>query len=72
VIRRVTLEAEKTGKTFYEALKADQAAFTRITAQLKKLGFDAAEEFFMRPENYRGLAAKKARALAQKYAALME
>jgi adenylosuccinate lyase len=71
IIRCVTLDAEQQGISFYGALRARQDAFQKITRQLQKLGVDKAEEFFKHPENYRGLAAQKARALAKKYAALM-
>ncbi|HKL84754.1 MAG TPA: lyase family protein, partial [Treponemataceae bacterium] len=72
VIRNITLEAENTGITFYEALLKDADSFARITAQLEKLGMAESKTFFASPERYRGLAAEKARELSQKYAALMQ
>ncbi|MDR1786077.1 MAG: adenylosuccinate lyase [Spirochaetaceae bacterium] len=72
VIRRITLRAEEEGVSFYEALRAEGDVFKTITAQLEKLGFRSPQEFFERPENYRGLGPQRARALAQKYAALMD
>ena len=72
IIRKITLEAEQTGKTFFEVLKTHQKEFGDITAQLKKLGIDNAETFFENPANYCGLAAKKALRLSKKYASLME
>ncbi len=72
VIRKVTLRAEKAGVSFYEALKEDSGAFGKITAQLEKLGIPDPEGFFASPERYRGIAPQKARALAEKYKALMQ
>ncbi len=71
VIRKITLEAEKTGKTFFEVLKTHTDAYSKITAQLEKLGIENAASFFEHPANYRGLAATKSRRLAQKYAQSM-
>ncbi|MCR5725175.1 MAG: adenylosuccinate lyase [Treponema sp.] len=72
VIRKITLEAEQTGKTFFEVLKTHTEAFAKITAQLEKLGVKDAATFFENPARYRGLAAEKSKRLAQKYAALMQ
>lgn len=71
VIRKITLEAEKSGKTFFEVLKTHKEAFEKITAQLEKLGVENPENFFEHPANYCGLAAKKSRRLAKKYEKLM-
>ncbi|QTQ15581.1 lyase family protein [Treponema parvum] len=72
VIRKITLEAEKSGKTFFEVLKTHTEAFKMITDRIKKLGIPDAEGFFSDPARYRGLAAEKSRRLAKKYAELME
>lgn len=72
VIRKITLEAEKSGKTFFEVLKTHKEAFEKITAQLEKLGVENPENFFEHPANYCGLAAKKSRRLAKKYEKLMD
>ncbi len=72
VIRKITLEAEKSGKTFFEVLKTHKEAFEKITAQLEKLGVENPENFFEHPANYCGLAAKKSRRLAKKYKKLMD
>lgn len=72
VIRKITLEAEKSGKTFFEVLKTHKEAFEKITAQLEKLGVENPENFFEHPANYCGLAAKKSRRLAKKYENLMD
>ena len=72
VIRKITLEAEKSGKTFFEVLKTHKEAFEKITAQLEILGVENPENFFEHPANYSGLAAKKSRRLAKKYEKLMD
>lgn len=72
VIRKVTLEAEETGASFYDVLKKHTETFNKITTQLKKLGVADAESFFAEPARYRGLAAEKAKKLAEKYATLMK
>lgn len=72
VIRKLTLEAETTGKTLYEVLLNNKDTLDRITAQLEKLGMKDAETFFQNPARYHGLAAEKSRRLAKKYAELMK
>ena len=71
VIRKITLEAEKSGKTFFEVLKTHEKEFADITAQLEKLGVENPANFFEHPANYCGLAAKKSKHLALKYRELM-
>lgn len=58
VIRKITLEAEKSGKTFFEVLKTHKEAFEKITAQLEKLGVENPENFFEHPANYCDLLQK--------------
>jgi adenylosuccinate lyase len=80
IIRKITLEAEKKGISFSDALAAEKDILKRIGEQLVKLGLGsgaaepekAAAEFFGKPGNYKGLAAKKAKELAAKYRALMK
>ncbi len=72
VIRKITLDAEKTGESFYAALKKDADAFSRISAQLAAVGIPDSSAFFSDPAQYRGLAAEKAKSLAAKYSHLME
>lgn len=72
VIRTITLDAEKNGISFFEALKRQGDAYGRITAQLEQLGVEDPANFFANPERYRGLAAEKAAGLAEKYKALMK
>ena len=72
VIRKITLEAEQTGKTFFEVLKTHTDAYEKITSQLEKLGVADPANFFEHPSNYCGLAATKSKRLAQKYKELMK
>ena len=72
IIRKITLEAEETGISFYEALKKHDDTFSKIAAELERLGAPEAGIFFSDPASYRGLAAKKAKSLAAKYSLLME
>ena len=72
VIRKITLEAEQSGKTFFEVLKTHKEAFEKITAQLEKLGVADPANFFEHPSNYCGLAAVKSKRLALKYRELMK
>jgi adenylosuccinate lyase len=72
VIRKLTLEAETSGKTLYEVLLNNKDTLDRITTQLEKLGVKDAETFFQNPARYHGLAAEKSRRLAKKYAELMK
>lgn len=71
-IRNITLDAESNKITFYEALVKNKDAFTRITAQLEKLGIADSAGFFASPERYRGLAVEKAERLSAKYRELMK
>ena len=71
VIRKITLEAEKTGDSFYQVLVRHPDAYNKITAQLEKLGVEDPEGFFAHPERYCGLAVKKAKKLSEKYKNLM-
>jgi adenylosuccinate lyase len=82
-IRKITLKAESEGLSFAAALASEDESLVRIGEQLARLGLivpvardaaalkQAALQWFEKPESYRGLAAKKARALAKKYRNLM-
>jgi adenylosuccinate lyase len=72
IIRKITLEAEQTGISFFEILKGHSDVYEKITTQLKKLGVENAESFFEHPARYRGLATEKSRRLAKKYLELIK
>lgn len=71
VVRVLTLECDKEKKPLIQALKARPAVWSTLVNELKvRTGWDA-ETFFSSPELYHGQAPVKARALADKYEALM-
>ncbi len=72
IIRKITLEAEESGKTFFEVLKTHTKEYEDITRQLEKLGIENPANFFEHPANYCGLAAKKSKRLAEKYEELIK
>jgi len=83
VIRKITIAAEKENLTFARALAREEETFSRISVKMAELGLlnirvrkaasakgvlaKAAEEWFEKPEQYCGLAVKKAKTLAAKY-----
>jgi len=80
VIRKITLAAEKENISFAAALAKEPETLKKISGKLAELGLITArtdgstEEalfFFENPQRYSGLAAKKAKTLAEKYKALM-
>jgi adenylosuccinate lyase len=71
VLRRITLAAEREGLGFREALAREGDAWTAVKARLEVLGVADPEGFFDSPERYRGRAAEKARAIGERYRALM-
>jgi adenylosuccinate lyase len=79
VIRKITLAAEKENISFADALAKETETLKKIGGKLAELGLISAKaedlkealSFFENPERYCGLAAKKARTLAEKYKALM-
>jgi len=67
VIRKVTMRCEANRSRLVTELRADAGAWHLISAQLNKItGWDA-EEFFSNPALYRGKAAERAVALADRY-----
>jgi adenylosuccinate lyase len=71
VIRKITLAAEREKISFAKALAGAPEALSRIGAKMAELGLIAAGDdalsWFEKPEQYRGLAEKKAKELAVKY-----
>ncbi|MDR0410682.1 MAG: adenylosuccinate lyase [Treponema sp.] len=75
VIRRITLDAEENRLSFASALSKNTDAMSRIAKKLEELGITTKTDvlsFFENPEKYCGLAAKKAKTLAEKYRTLIE
>jgi adenylosuccinate lyase len=75
IIRKITLAAERENSSFAEALAKEEEVLSRIGAKMAELGLaetaSDALSFFEKPEQYKGLAVKKARTIAQKYRALL-
>jgi adenylosuccinate lyase len=75
VIRKITLKAEKENISFAAALSAEPDVLARIGKKMAELGLVSnavdALSWFEKPEQYNGLAVKKAKALAVKYRELM-
>ncbi len=67
VIRKVTIESEKTGIRMVEILKKMPDVWNIISSQLGKTAAIDPEEFFSTPQLYRGQAVNKAKELAVKY-----
>ncbi|GHV05815.1 adenylosuccinate lyase [Spirochaetia bacterium] len=76
VIRKITLKAEKENLSFAAALSADPEVLARIGKKMVELGLVSnavdALSWFEKPEQYNGLAVKKAKTLAVKYRELMQ
>jgi adenylosuccinate lyase len=76
IVRGITLKAEKEHISFSAALGREGELLARIGEQMTELGLidgpASALSWFEKPEQYRGLAVKKARELAAKYRKLME
>jgi adenylosuccinate lyase len=76
LIRRITLAAEKERLSFAAALAREPEILSRIGKKMAELGLvsdpSGALSWFEAPEQYRGLAAEKAKALAVKYRGLMD
>jgi len=71
LLRRITLAAERDALALHEALARDPEASLAVQARLAALGVADPEGFFSAPERYRGRAAEKARAIGERYRALM-
>ena len=67
VIRKVTIEAEKSGSKMVDILKNKPDIWNTISAQLEKTAAIDPEEFFSTPQLYRGQAVVKAKELSAKY-----
>jgi adenylosuccinate lyase len=80
VIRKITLTAEKEKLSFAQALSKESEVLARIGNKMSELGLIAATgdaskaalAWFEKPEQYCGLAVKKAKTLSAKYRKLME
>ncbi|MEM5948863.1 lyase family protein [Spirochaetia bacterium 38H-sp] len=67
IIRKLTLESEKTGKRLVELLKEDKELWSKLARALAETTGDNPELFFSEPWRYRGKATDKAISLANLY-----
>jgi adenylosuccinate lyase len=76
IIRRITVTAERGGISFAAALGGEPEVLARIGEKMAELGLiggpSSVLSWFEKPEQYRGLAVKKAKELAAKYRELMK
>lgn len=63
-VRVITLEMEKTGQSLLSAVRALPEAWSRLERGLERVGMPGPQAFFSSPENYTGLAEKRALELA--------
>jgi adenylosuccinate lyase len=70
-VRRLTLDCERRGLSLLDAARADQAIWERLDQAVQARFATTALDFFSHPERYVGQAAPKARAIAERYRALM-
>ncbi len=66
-VRKATLEVERTGGKLSDALRRDAAVWKLLGAQLESARGIDATAFFKDPANYRGIAAERAREVADAY-----
>jgi len=69
-VRQATLRAEKAGEPLIGILRSDPGLWGSLSAGLTRAGAGEAGQFFADPANYRGRAAEKARAIAERYEAV--
>ncbi|HRY54385.1 MAG TPA: hypothetical protein P5142_07160, partial [Spirochaetia bacterium] len=70
MLRRITLAAEADRLALHEAIERDGEAWEAVRGRLAELGIRDPEDFFRRPELYRGRAAERALAIGEKYRAV--
>jgi len=70
-LRAITLLCDREGLTLRQALERE-GCLPALTKRLEALGVEGAATFFENPRLYRGRSAQKARAIGEKYRALMQ
>ena len=71
-IRKATLKCEENNTTLAEELKTDDEIWSALSDQLKKTVGISADDFFSKPELYRGIAVEKTRRLTEKFKIMSE
>jgi adenylosuccinate lyase len=72
IVRKITLECNKSGMSFLNALRANDEAWRAIKDPLKKLTGYQPEEFFEKTWRYSGRSTEKTRQIAGKYRKTIE
>lgn len=69
IVRRITLRAEEENVSFYDALRADEMLWNKLTGHLRAAGL--AEDFLTDPASYRGRGQSRASELSSHWRAEM-
>jgi len=72
IIKQLTLRCEQEGISLAGAIKENSAVNELVSRSLKAVGLPEAEIFFARQEQYRGVAVKKAREIAERYEGIQD
>ncbi len=72
VVRKITLECNKEGISFFNALRNNDEAWRAIKAPLKRLTGYEPEDFFKNSWSYSGRSAEKSRHIAARYRTTIE
>jgi adenylosuccinate lyase len=72
IIKQLTLRCEKEGISLAKAIHENSAVNELVSRSLKAVGLPEAELFFSRQEQYRGVAVKKAREIADRYESIQD
>ena len=71
-VRQATLRCENEGITLSQALREDAALWKALEEGFARSSGTDPEEFFSRPESYRGRAVEKTEEITDRYRAMME
>ena len=69
-VREAALKADSSGRPLMDVLREDRETWNTISERLEGVLGASAEEFYADPSMYRGLAARRALELAEKYSGL--
>ncbi len=71
IIRKATLEAEKSGKRMVDTLKENPSLYKSLSEKLLEITGIDPEKFFTTPELYRGKSVEKTRTIVEQYKSAM-
>ncbi|MBN2627217.1 MAG: adenylosuccinate lyase [Spirochaetales bacterium] len=73
IVRRATMKCRETGKKLYEVLREDEPeVWEVIKTQMKKITGMDGDEFYAKPELYRGKTVEKTLGLVERYRTVCE